>query len=258
MADGSLFSLPGIGAKSLELEMSGVWFPILLRELPGAAGNPGLQQNWLSLTPALSLRVIGEAEAGETGKRALWLCPVQNVVFSLRDDSLPFTEPIEGASERIAPQGWSFLSAGETAGWFQLSLWRRCNKENMTCPKVQWFVVSLVSKHRAEGKLPRNRFLAGEEDGGSGSKPSGSRLVQNLMWAGYVSPGSSGNHTTQHSLGYLAMYSMPRGCWLGQGPHSQTLEYGGSGVGTSGDRISQGRPNSVLQEVHSKGAWLAQ
>ena len=174
MAAGSLFSLPGIGAKPPELEMSGVWVPILLRELPGAASDPGLRQNWLSLTPALSLQAIGEAEAGETGRRALWRCPVRNVVFSLRDDSFPFTEPIEGASETIAPQGWSFLSEGETAGWFHLSLWRRSNKGNMACPKVQWFVVSLVPKHRAEGKLPRNRFLAGERKmAGVGASPQG-------------------------------------------------------------------------------------
>lgn len=134
---------------------------------------------------------------------------VQSVVFSLRSDSLTSTEPLDGASERIVSHGWSFLSEGETAGWFQLRLWRCPNKDIITCSKMQFFVVSPVPKHRAEGNLLRNRFLAGEKDGGSRSKPSGNRIVQSLAWGGYVSPGLSGNHTIEHSLSYLAMYFMP-------------------------------------------------
>lgn len=79
IADWALFSCSGIGAKSLELMMSSAWFPILQRELLGIASNLGLQQNWLSLFPDLSLQAVGEAEARETGKESLWFVPLYKV-----------------------------------------------------------------------------------------------------------------------------------------------------------------------------------
>lgn len=66
----ALFACPGTGTKFLELKTSRAWFPISRDSFQGLTA-----QNWPSLTPTLSLRAIGQAEAGDTGKGSLYLCP---------------------------------------------------------------------------------------------------------------------------------------------------------------------------------------